>query len=144
MLKRTITYTDYNGLERTEDFMFNINKSELTTLEMTELGGLRQRLQKMIDGKDAPEIMKMFREILHMSYGEKSLDGRRFMKSDEISTAFEQTEAYNIIFMELCTDAKAAADFISAVLPSDLQQAAKEASKEATGDNVTPILASAT
>lgn len=134
MLKRTITYTDYNGVERTEDFMFNLNKSELTTMEMSHEGGLQQRLKTMIDKKDAPEIMKMFRSLLRAAYGEKSEDGRRFMKSEEISTAFEQTEAYNIIFMELCTDAKKAAEFVQAILPEDLREAAAKAS-----DNVVPL-----
>lgn len=128
MLKRTITYTDYNGVERTEDFMFNLNKSELTTMEMSHEGGLQQRLKTMVDKKDAPEIMRMFRTLLRAAYGEKSDDGRRFVKSEEISTAFEQTEAYNIIFMELCTDAKKAADFVQAILPEDLRQAAAQAS----------------
>lgn len=126
MLKRTITYTDYDGNERTEEFMFNLNKSELTTMEMSHEGGLRQRLSNMIAKKDAPEIMKTFRNLLRASYGEKSADGRRFIKSDEISTAFEQTEAYNILFMELCTDAKKASDFVAAILPSDLRQVVQE------------------
>lgn len=127
MLTRTITYTDYDGNERTEDFRFNLNKSELTTMEMSYEGGLKDRLKTMIDRKDAPLIMKTFREILHMAYGEKSPDGRRFMKSDEISTAFEQTEAYNILFMELCTDTKKAGEFIEAILPQDLRASAANA-----------------
>lgn len=130
MLKRTITYTDYDGNERTEDFMFNLNKSELTTMDMSQEGGLRQRLNTMINKKDAPEIMRMFRQLIHASYGEKSADGRRFIKSDEISTAFEQTEAYNILFMELCTDADKAAKFVEGILPADLRSAAATAAKE--------------
>lgn len=126
MLTRTITYVDYDGNERTEDFMFNLNKSELTTMEMSYDGGLKQRLQKMVAKKDAPEIMKMFRDLLRAAYGEKSEDGRRFIKSDEISTAFEQTEAYNILFMELCTDAKKAAEFVEAILPADLRAAVSQ------------------
>lgn len=129
MLKRTITYTDYDGNERTEDFMFNLNKSELTTMQMSHEGGLQQRLKRMIAKQDAPEIMKTFRELIRAAYGEKSDDGRRFIKSDEISTAFEQTEAYNILFMELCTDAKKAGEFIEQILPEDLRNAAADAIK---------------
>lgn len=130
MYTRTITYVDYDGNERTEDFMFNLNKSELTTMEMSSEGGLKQRLSTMINKKDAPEIMRTFKKLLHDSYGEKSADGRRFVKSDEISTAFEQTEAYNMIFMELCTDAKKAAEFVENILPADLREAAKNAAKK--------------
>lgn len=138
MLKRTITYTDYDGNERTEDFMFNLNKSELTTMEMSYEGGLQQRLGKMIAKKDAPEIMRMFRDLLHAAYGEKSDDGRRFIKSDQISTEFEQTEAYNMLFMELCTDAKKAAEFVQGILPADLQDAAAKAVANTPDLNVLP------
>lgn len=130
MLKRTITYVDYDGNERTEDFMFNLNKSELTTMEMSHEGGMRQRLNKMIAKQDAPEIMKTFRDLIRAAYGEKSPDGRRFVKSEELSTAFEQTEAYNILFMELCTDAKKAAEFVEGILPADLRQAAEKEIKK--------------
>lgn len=130
MLTRTITYTDYDGVERTEDFMFNLNKAELTTMEMSYDGGLKQRLSTMIAKKDGPAIMKTFRDLIHAAYGEKSEDGRRFIKSDDISTAFEQTEAYNVLFMELCTDAKKAAEWVEGILPADLRQAAQKANTE--------------
>lgn len=128
MYTRKITYTDYNGNERTEEFMFNLNKSELTMMEMSPEGSYRDRLSKMIDKNDSPTIMRTFRDLLHASYGEKSEDGRRFVKSEAISEAFEQTEAYNILFMELCTDPKKAAEFAQAILPPDLRKAAQNAS----------------
>ena len=139
MLTRTITYTDYDGVERTEDFMFNLNKSELTTMEMSYEGGLKQRLGTMIAKKDGPAIMRTFRELIHAAYGEKSEDGRRFIKSDALSTAFEQTEAYNILFMELCTDAKKAAEWVEGILPADLRQAAAEANNGADLSLVSPV-----
>lgn len=141
MLKRTITYVDYDGNERTEEFMFNINKSELTTMQMSYDGGLRNRLKKMMEKQNAPEIMKTFRDLIHLAYGEKSPDGRRFIKSDELSTAFEQTEAYNILFMELCTDSVKAAKWIEKVLPPDLAAAAAPEMNAVTENvsNVTEI-----
>lgn len=120
MLKKTITYTDFDGNERTEDFYFNLTKAELTMLTLSHAGGLEKHLDKIIKAKDQPSIMKNFREIIKLSYGEKSDDGRRFVKSEEIYQNFEQTEAYSILFMELCTDSKAAGEFVNAILPKDL------------------------
>ena len=122
MLKRTITYTDYDGVERTEDFYFNLNKAELTSLFNSVSGGLEKQLDQIIKAKDGPRIMENFRKILQLSYGVKSNDGRKFMKSPEIFSDFEATEAYSIIFMELCTDAEAAADFLKGILPKDLAE----------------------
>ena len=122
MLKRTITYTDYDGVERTEDFYFNLNKAELTSLFNSVSGGLEKQLDQIIKTKDGPRIMENFRKILQLSYGVKSNDGRKFMKSPEIFSDFEATEAYSIIFMELCTDAEAAADFLKGILPKDLAE----------------------
>lgn len=120
MLKKTVTFTDYDGVERTEDFYFNLNKAELTTLFNSVSGGLEKKLDQIVKAKDGPKIMENFREILRLSYGVKSNDGRTFRKSPEIYADFEATEAYSEIFMELCTDAEAAAEFIKNVIPKDL------------------------
>ena len=120
MLKKTITFTDYNGTQRTEDFYFNLNKAELTEMQLSREGGLGEWLKKIIDSESRVEIMRVFKNIILKSYGEKSEDGRRFMKSDEISTAFSQTEAYNQLFMDLISDEKNMSDFINAIIPEDL------------------------
>jgi len=120
MLKKTITYTDYNGSERTEDFYFNLSKAEIMEMEMSTAGGLTEMIQKIVAAQDAPAIMKVFKELILKAYGEKSPDGKRFIKSDEISTAFSQTEAYSQLFMELATDADAAAKFVNGIIPVDL------------------------
>lgn len=117
MLKKTITYTDYNGEERTEDFYFNINKAEIIEMETTTEGGLGNKLDKMIKAKDAPSLMSFFKELILKSYGEKSDDGRKFVKSKEISNDFAQTEAYSQLFMELITDEEKAASFVNAIIP---------------------------
>lgn len=121
MLKKTITYTDYNGVERTEDFYFNLSKAELMEMELTASGGLGETIQKIISAKDNPAIVKIFKDLVLKAYGEKSADGKRFMKSAEISASFEQTEAYSILFMELATDADAASAFVNGIIPKDLQ-----------------------
>lgn len=120
MLKKTITYTDYNGTERTEDFFFNLNKAELMEMEMSTAGGLAEMIQNIVKANDGPAIMKIFKDIVLKAYGEKSPDGKKFIKSEELSTAFSQTEAYSNLFMELATDADVAAAFINGIIPSDI------------------------
>lgn len=127
MYKRTITYTDYFGQERKEDVYFNLNYSELTKLQLSTQRGYVNMLQDLIDKNDGPTIMKTFDDIIRMAYGEKSEDGRRFIKSPELSEAFTQTPMYDQLYMELCTDAKAAADFVNGIIPKDLRD---EASKQ--------------
>lgn len=117
MLKKTITYTDYNGVERTEDHYFNLNKAELTEMQLSVDGGIAELIDRIVKAQNAPEIMRMFKEILAKSYGVKSDDGRRLIKSKELFEEFSQTEAYSELFMELVTDDKAASDFIHAILP---------------------------
>lgn len=117
MLKKTITYTDYNGSERTEDFYFNLSKAEIMEMEMSTTGGLAETIQRIVAAQDAPAIIKIFKDLVLKAYGEKSPDGKRFIKSDEIATAFSQTEAYSILFMELATDADAAAKFVNGIVP---------------------------
>lgn len=130
MLKKTITYTDYNGVERKEDFYFNLTKAEITEMELSTAGGFAEMIQKVIDAQDGPTIIKVFKDLVLKAYGEKSADGKRFIKSEEISTAFSQTEAYSILFMELATNSKSAAEFVNGIIPADMKDAvAKEAAK---------------
>jgi hypothetical protein len=130
MLKKTITYTDYNGVERTEDFWFNLTKAELMEKEMAASGGLEDILRQIIDSKDQERITNAFKQIILRSYGEKSDDGRKFIKKRNgvlLSEEFEQTEAYSELFMELSSNADAAAVFVNGILPKELQQAASSA-----------------
>lgn len=121
MLKKIITYTDYNGVERTEPFYFNLSKAELMEMELGVTGGMTEMLDKIIAAKDAPSLMKTFKEMIMKAYGIKSDDGKRLIKSEELSTAFTQTEAYSVLFMELITDDKAAADFVNGIIPNEIQ-----------------------
>lgn len=128
MLKKTTTYTDFMGNERTEDHYFNLTKAELTKLSLSVNGGLDKMLENMIKEQDQAALMDWFDKIILMSYGKRSLDGKRFEKSEEISREFSQTGAYDQIFMELVTGGEqAVAEFIKGVIPADL---AKEAAKQ--------------
>lgn len=120
MLKKTITYTDYNGTERKEDFYFNLSKAEVMEMEMSTSGGLAQMINKIIETQDSPAIIKIFKNLILKAYGEKSPDGKRFIKSPELSEAFAQTEAYSNLFMELATDADAAAKFVNGITPVEI------------------------
>lgn len=121
MLKKLIKYTDYNGVERQENFYFNLTKTELIEMETEVTGGFRQLLENIMEKQDIPKIMNSFKKIILKAYGEKSPDGRRFFKSEELSIAFSQTEAYNVLYMELLSDAKKAAAFINGLIPEDMR-----------------------
>lgn len=117
MLAKKITYIDYDGVERTETFYFNLSKAELIEMQLSVDGGMEKELQRMIDSKDVTQLAASFKNVILKSYGEKSPDGKRFIKSKEISEAFSQTEAYSDLFTELMSDADKAADFINAIIP---------------------------
>ena len=120
MLKKTITYEDFNGVDRKEDFYFNLSKAEIMEMQFGTVGGLDVMLQKIVDAKDVKSIMNTFKMLILKAYGVKSDDGRRFIKSEEIAKEFEQTEAYSILYMELATDDNAAAEFVNGIMPKDV------------------------
>lgn len=124
MLTKKIKYTDYNGVEREEDFLFNLSKAELMEMELGTMGGLADMIKNIVAANDTPQIVKIFKELVLKAYGEKSLDGKRFIKVDEkgnpLSIGFSQTEAYSNLFMELATDAEKAAQFIKGIVPGDI------------------------
>lgn len=122
MLKRTISYTDYHGTERTEDFYFNLTKAEIMEMEMGTTGGMAEMIQRIVSAQDAPAIIKVFKDLVLKAYGQKSPDGKRFIKNDDLREDFAQTEAYSQLFMELATDADAAAKFVNGIMPQDLVQ----------------------
>ena len=122
MLKKTITYTDYTGVERTEDFYFYLSKADLMEMEMGTTGGFAEMIQKVVNAQDAPAIIKIFKDLILKAYGEKSADGKRFIKNDELRDSFSQTEAYSQLFMELATDSDAAAKFVNGIMPADVSK----------------------
>ena len=122
MLKKTITYTDFSGNERKEDFYFNLTKAEIMEMEMGTTGGMAEMIQRIVAAQDAPAIIKIFKDLILKAYGQKSPDGKRFIKNDEIREEFVSTEAYSQLFMELATDADAAAKFVNGIMPADMVQ----------------------
>ena len=130
MLKKTIKYVDYNDEEREEDFYFNLTKAELTQMQLSEKGGLDAVLDRMLQTRDEPSMIKMFKEIIDLSYGVKSTDGRRFIKNQEVLDDFRQTEAYSVLFMELATNSEAAAEFINGIVPKEVASGLVETIKQ--------------
>ena len=117
MIKWPITYTDYNGDTRTEDFYFNLNKAEVMEMNFQANGSYGEYLQRIVNLQDTRRIGEEFKNLILKSYGEKSDDGRRFIKSKELSEAFSQTEAYSELYIQLATEEGCAKKFVEGVLP---------------------------
>ncbi len=117
MLKKTMTYTDFDGNERTEDFYFNLTRAEALEMELSHTGGLVNTINKIVAEQDTKKLIEMFKDLIIKAYGEKSLDGKRFVKTQEVKDAFIQTEAYSDLFMELATNADSAVAFVNGITP---------------------------
>lgn len=130
MLIKKIKYTDYAGVEREEEFFFNLSKAELMEMQLGTSGGLEKKLQKIIESKDIPQIVEVFKDIIKKSYGVLSPDGKRFIKKEELTEEFLQTEAYSELFMQLGTNSDEALAFINGIIPSDLKDSVDKASIE--------------
>lgn len=132
MFKKTVSYTDYNGVERTESYHFHFSEAEILDMEMSVEGGFAERIQTIIDANDKTSLMKVIKKFVIDAYGVKSEDGKRFIKNDEVKTAFLESPAYSKIWMELVTNDQVAADFINNVVPADMKEqlAAIAAKKE--------------
>lgn len=122
MVKKTITYHDYNNVERTEDFYFNLNEAEVMEMELGVTGGMAEMIQRIVQAQDGPTIIKTFKDVVLRSYGVKSPDGKRFIKTDKLREEFSQTEAYSQLFMKLATDSKEAADFVNGIMPEKVEE----------------------
>lgn len=125
MFKKTITYTDYDDVERTEDYYFNLTKSELMEMDFSATGGMEKMIKSIIAAQDTKRIMEIFKDIILRAYGEKSLDGKRFIKvrdGHKLADDFAETGAYDALFMELATNDKAATEFINGIIPRALAQ----------------------
>lgn len=143
MLKKTIKYTDYNGVERNEDFYFNLTKAEIMEMQMGTTGGFADYIAALVKTQNMPEIVRIFKDIVLKAYGEKSQDGKRFIKTDDnghsLAKAFSETEAFSILYMELATDSKEAAKFINGIVPQDMEvseEKQQEVMKELFGERV--------
>lgn len=120
MLKKTIKYTDFNGVDREEDFYFNLTEAELAEMNLKIKGGLKGYLEAIINTQDTPAIAELFKTIINKAYGVKSPDGRKFAKSPEILEDFIYTQAYSNLYMSLIADADAAANFVNGIIPKNI------------------------
>jgi hypothetical protein len=125
MLTKAITYTDYNGNKKTKNFYFNLTKTELAKMELLNKAGMEETIKQMINEDDREKIVSLFESLVLGAVGEKSADGERFEKSDEIRAAFQQHPAYDVLFMELISNSKSMADFINAIVPAEVSEGAK-------------------
>ena len=133
MLTKEITYTDFDGVERTETFYFNLTKTEISEMELLHPGGYSDYLERLIKAKEVSEMTSIFKTLILNSYGEKSEDGKHFRKSEEISRDFSQTAAYDVLFMEMLTDPDAASNFVNGIMPVvDLTEEQREELNERT------------
>jgi hypothetical protein len=135
VLKKTITFEDFNGDEVSEDFFFHLSKAELVELELSHKGGLSESLKRIIEAEDGKGIIAEFKNIILSAYGQRSDDGRRFIKNQQLRDEFESSEAYSTLFMELVTNTDSAIEFINGVIPAGM---AEEAAKLASID-LTPV-----
>lgn len=124
MIKETVTYTDYNGMERTEDFYFNMNKVELMKMEFGSAGGFAAMVKRAIASNESAVLLDVFEKLVRDAYGVKSPDGKRFIKSKELTDEFVQSPAYETIYMKMVMDDVAAARFINGIMPKDIQEEA--------------------
>ena len=124
MIKKTITYTDYNGVSRTEDFWFNLSTAELMKMELGTRGGFSEMMTRIVQANDVPTMMKVFDDFIRKSYGQKSPDGKRFIKSEDITEEFCEREAYSNLFMEFITDTDKAIEFMNGIVPTEISKKA--------------------
>ena len=117
---QTITYTDYNGNERKENFFFNLSKAELMEMEASKKGGLSTYIQSIIEAQDVTQLMGLFKELIIKSYGVKSPDGKRFIKNQEVVDEFIQSEAYSELYVMLATDEQKATAFVNGIIPQSI------------------------
>lgn len=144
MLKKTITFEDFNGQTITEDFYFNLTKAELVELEVSEKEGFAEALSKIVQSEDGKMIVSHFKKIILLAYGKKSADGRQFIKNEQLREEFVQTEAYSQLFMELATDAEKAAAFVNGVVPSSMVNDIQAATENVELPTAPPVLATET
>ena len=142
MYIKTIEYKDYDGNMRKEDFYFNLTPAEIMEMELSKEGGFDQWITRIANAQNTPELIKIFKELILKSYGEKSLDGKKFLKKDPetgrpLSEDFEQTAAYSVLFMELATNTEAASEFMNQVIPEDAAEAIEKAKEDGSMDQIT-------
>jgi len=149
MYELPIKYTDYNGVEREEIFMFNMTEAEIQEMNLSINGGMAALMTQIANTRDVAQLVRIFKDMILKAYGQKSTDGKRFIKSQELRDAFEQCPAYSELFMQLSTDNVAAARFLKNIMPQKIQKeinmedAQKQAEKKLSGPGYAQLLPNA-
>jgi hypothetical protein len=117
MLVKTIKYTDFFGIEQNDEFMFNLSRPEVVRLDVSYPGGIQAHVAKFVAEKDYEKIMKMFEDLITISYGVRSVDGKRFVKDSTVVSEFLDSAAYAALYEELLLNADNAAQFFNGVIP---------------------------
>ena len=130
MIKKTVKYVDFNGVDKSEDLYFNLTKTELNNLNFKHHGTYSDQLKAIVDNKDVKLVTELFAEIIQRGYGIKSEDGRNFRKSPEILYDFTTSAVYDALMTELLENADEAANLFVGMLPSDLQGQVKDEMKK--------------
>lgn len=138
MYKKTIKYEDFNGVVRNEDFYFYLSKTQLTRLNSRIEGGIQDKFERIVNKLDVKQLVETVEDLILSAYGEKSEDGKRFIQTPEVRQSFEQTNAYDQLFMELINSPDGLADFIKKVLPQDLQIKIEEEQKKGNIPEIVP------
>lgn len=127
MYKKNITYTDFNGDERTDAFYFNLSDAEILELQVGYGGDMSRIMSNMLEKRDAKGLLGIITDLIRTSYGEKSSDGKRFMKNQEVKDSFVTTDAYSKLVLELLNDEKEFEKFMTNVIPAAKREALNEA-----------------
>lgn len=139
MIKRTVTYEDFNGVTHTEDLYFNLTKTEMSKIVLEEakfdpdgnqdeesMNAFSDRLREIGRSGDGKKIIDMFEWLLKISYGEKSEDGRRFVKNDEVYEDWRYSASYDQFWQDLMlSETGDMVEFINGIIPADLMKAAE-------------------
>lgn len=138
MYKKTISYKDYNGKERTEDYYFNIDEGEIVEMEMSVNGGYSNMIERVVKEESNPELFKIFKDFVCKAYGEKSADGKYFLKEDEegrpLVRKFLQTKAYSALMMEFMTKTQSFTDFVNRIIPAEMAEKYAASTQATTSD----------
>lgn len=138
MIRKTFTYTDFDGNPVEDEYFFHLSKAELMEMELSAYGGLEMLIKRLIEEKNSEEIVKIFKRIILSSVGQKSYDGKRFIKNEEIRTNFYQTEAYSQLFCDLIQNPDHANEFINGVIGFTPEVVAKPAANPANAQPLMP------
>lgn len=120
MVRREIKFTDFNGKSQTEVGYFNINKAELGKLQMRHNGTYLDYLKLLSERKKVEEMYNFVYELILDSYGEKDPEGRKFIKTPEMRTDFEQSLAFSEMIVDLVSNPDDLANFVKGIMPPDL------------------------